>query len=408
VARLWTSGFELQSTAAGREWTTTAGAAGTIQSTVSRKDANGNGSQYAYKIAGLASGTRSALFYNGWSTANSTHHVRFYVRFDALPSAENCFAALTSVNITGNFEPRITIDNAGVVRGQDSLGNSLGTGPTLAADGTWHRIEITYVIATNNLFTLYVDGTKYIDAVIVNDTNAIGLVVGGNLLAEAQTTGTWYFDDIAINDNTGSQQNGLPGDAYMHFMVPAAAGDNAGGTIGGSSPAATVWQSIDEVPPDDGVTYVSLVTQSSSPTTGDIFDVLCSAAPSVSSVAVVQVGFRTQPASNAAMAVTARAKVQASGTVGESAAVSITGTSWVTNDDTLPAPYKLVMYTSPQTGSVFTQTELNNLQIGARSTDTTPNPRITTMWAYVEYTPAASAALDEDEGVQYEPVTGWW
>jgi hypothetical protein len=67
----------------------------------------------------------------------------------------------------------------------------------------------------------------------------------------------WYFDDIYVNDTSGSVNNGFSGDQQLLVRLPTGPGASTQWSIGGSSPAATNWQSVNEVPPDGDVTYVS-------------------------------------------------------------------------------------------------------------------------------------------------------
>jgi len=65
------------------------------------------------------------------------------------------------------------------------------------------------------------------------------------------------FDDVYLNNNIGSVNNGFDGDQQILCLFPSAPGASTQWTIGGSSPAITNWQSVNQAISDDDVTYVS-------------------------------------------------------------------------------------------------------------------------------------------------------
>lgn len=76
-------------------------------------------------------------------------------------------------------------------------------------------------------------------------------------------SGHWtshYFDDLYLNDTSGSDNTGFDGDVQCLYIPPVGAGRLSQQTIGGSAPAATRWQSVSQTIPDDDVTYVSAGT----------------------------------------------------------------------------------------------------------------------------------------------------
>jgi hypothetical protein len=82
-------------------------------------------------------------------------------------------------------------------------------------------------------------------------------LLGGNLNSEAQTTGDWFFDDLAINDNTGSFQNSYPGEGKIIHLKPNAAGDSNGFSVqvGGTVGSSNNYTRVNEVTPDDATSY---------------------------------------------------------------------------------------------------------------------------------------------------------
>jgi hypothetical protein len=66
-----------------------------------------------------------------------------------------------------------------------------------------------------------------------------------------------YFDDIYVNDTSGSTCNSFQGDLQGLAFLPSGMGQFTQWSIGGSAPAATNWQSVDDVAPDGDTTFVS-------------------------------------------------------------------------------------------------------------------------------------------------------
>lgn len=386
MARIWTGGAKLGDLT--MEWDSIAGAAMSVDATIFRSGASG----WSIKCSGLTSGTRSGVFKTTNTTANGTRFYRFYVRFTTLPSAENTFA---SVAVSATVpHANLSIDNSGVVRIRQAGGAAVGVTTTLTTGTTWYLVLVKYVIGANNLITVSVNGVTLVTDSTMNDQNALGLYLGGNLNTEAQTAGTWYFDDVGVNDATGTAETSYPGDASVIRLLPNAAGDFAEGALGGSVPAATGWESVDDTTPNDGTDFWELQTDSSaSATSADRLDVNVESMPTGGTPILVHVGARVKPLSNASCSYVCRVKSQASGTVVEGTTKTITGTAWVTHDDTAGSTfYSLVRYTDPQAGGAWTESLVNAMQIGVRAPDGNPNVQVTALWALVEYTPSAGGA----------------
>lgn len=80
-------------------------------------------------------------------------------------------------------------------------------------------------------------------------------VHSGHILAASH-----YFDDLYLNDPSGLDNTGFDGDVVCIYVPPTAPGRLTQQSIGGSAPAATNWQSVNQTVPDDDVTYVSAAT----------------------------------------------------------------------------------------------------------------------------------------------------
>src|SRR2546423_3509635 len=107
MARLWASGFELNSVTNGIEWGATVGSP-TITSTAAKVRSG----TYAGQISSLVSATQKYFqFTLAAANSNGPFFPSCYVFFDTLPSAANAIFALTASN--GTNIATIKVDNTG-------------------------------------------------------------------------------------------------------------------------------------------------------------------------------------------------------------------------------------------------------------------------------------------------------
>lgn len=390
MARLWSGGAELNSSS--MEHKATSGAAATIQGTTKR---SGN---YAYKILNPSSSTLA-----GWMVdvqSGPTHfYGRFYLYVATVPNVTNTIYVFTTqidfagleaatsatrliwfqLDTNGDLVCHTTTTNLGTI--------TLGT-------GQWYRVEYK-VDATqsagSDIIEVRIDGvTQISNTGLTLTTGQDVFFFGGNLSDETATSGEWYFDDIAFNDNSGTAQTSWPGAGYILHLRPNSAGDFAEGTQGGASGSATAFQNVDEETPNDATDYWVLADPSSGSTDADRLDVdIESFSPTNVDITLVQVGVRVGNDGSANSSFVLRIKSQSSGTILEGSTITFVGAggTFVTHDDSsLNFNYKLTSYTDPQAGGPWTSSLLGTTQIGIRAPDATPDVNVTTLWLLVEYT----------------------
>lgn len=385
MARLWSSGFELNSTSSDVEWNSSNGSP-SIQTSVVRSGT------YALQINSLSSGTAKRMrYYISSSVSNGPFFFRQYVRFATFPSAENTFTQVSSD--LGGLRAKITVDNGGLLRLYDEDGQIGSESSALSVD-TWYRIEYQFIRLGNGADATVkatIDGIEFAGATNRQIGTGLGIYdVGGNLQSEAQTTGNWYIDDIAINNNTGSVQNSYPGAGSILLLRPNAAGDS--NQIGGA--VSTNYQNVDDVTPDDVTTTNNTVSNSA----GDIDDYNIEDTPvaigSGDTINCVQVGVRfAGGAASSNDSIVARIKASASGTVEESGNITPSSSSYKTNASGDPRNYNLTLYDLPGASTTaWTKTDLDNAQIGfKKSVDSTNGVLVTAIWLVVDYTHVVSS-----------------
>ncbi len=128
---------------------------------------------------------------------------------------------------------------------------------------TWYCFEIHMVIhATFGVIQVKQDGSTIIDLTGTEETplNTAGgtggisaVSLGGGIGNPAgYYQGHGYFDDIAINDTTGTTNNSWPGRGGIYPMIPSGAGALTQFTPDSGDNHARV----SDVPPDDDTSYV--------------------------------------------------------------------------------------------------------------------------------------------------------
>lgn len=382
MSRLWSSGFELNSVTASVEWTGTYDSAPTISTTTLRSGT------YAMRVSSLSSGTGMGLYYNFASAAsNGPYYFRTYIRVAARPSADNTVIHIDDQNDT--FIVTVKLASDGSLKLFDEDGQ-IGSASSVLTNDTWYRVEIeidrigaggTHVVRAR------LDGAEFAGA--SNRNLSVGLMrfaLVGNGAFETQTTGDWFFDDIAINDTVdpgNGQQMSWPGEEKFISLRPNAPGDANEWDV-------TTYENIDEVTPDDATTVIN------DNVSGRVHEVNVDNTPAglasgdIINVVHVGVRFRKNGATDTPTFLLS-IKKSSGDTIENSATISATLTTWATNATAAPRNYALTLYDLPGAStSPWTKADLDTAQIGVDTTsNTTDTAEVSTLWLLVGYTPVA-------------------
>ncbi len=383
MGRLFTSGFEENTNTVNVEWTGTNGSP-TIQTGTTRTGT------YAGQITSLVSGTALGWFYQFSSANVSTDtYIRFYINIAVYPNADTQIMCL--LDSTGNDPGDIRLTSTGTMYMTDNTGSQVGSASSALSLNTWHRIELRY-FNTSSTEELKIDGSSISLSTTISGQVYREAHFGGNLNGGISSTGTWYLDDIAINDTGGTTQNSYPGSGQVVTLRPNAAGDNNAFTvqIGGTAGAANNFTRVKEVTPDDATSYNGAVTS------GTIDDFNIDDTPAVlnstSTITLVQLNVRYRAvvaASEAAFKT--RIKKAAAGTVASSTAITPNSTTWKTNTNAVPNLPPQTLYLDPDSGA-WTKATLDTTQIGYTISTTNTNAAdISAVWLNVEFVPGATA-----------------
>ena len=391
MARLWSCGFELNSTLGGMEVSATSNFS--VQSTTVRS--GGFAGQTVNLVSGVARGFVEQFIA---AAGNGPFFTRKYVRFATFPSAENRIMGLNDTLALAGTDVYITADNGGLLRLYDEDG-VIGSPSSALSLNVWYAVGFQYdrtPAAGSQVVRARLDDTEFAGAATRNlSVAALCLVCGGNLALEAQTVGSWFWDDFAINDGTGSIQTSFPDEQEVIHQRPNAVGDNNVWARGGTDSGAN-WSQVEENPPNDVTDYVQ------SNTAGQIDDYNCEATPAALAsddvINVVQVGVRcaVDVATGADPDIVLRIEASALGTIEESPAIDVNSTTWRTNNAGAVLNYLLTLYDKPGApADAWTKADLDTMQIGQReSVSDTHFARVTAVWALVSHKPAPPAGAE--------------
>lgn len=349
---------------------------------------------YAMRVSSLSSGTAQG-YLKKWlgSTAAGPYFLKLGIYVVTLPSASNTVMQLNGASGSLGTTPRcyITLESNGTLILRNAGGTQIGSASSAVNDSAYHVVELKHdgtPASGSRVIEGRLDGLVFATSSAQSQGNPLAFSVGGNLGSEAQTTGEWWIDDIALNDSTGSFQTGYPGLGKILYLWPSAAGDvNTFATqTGGTAGSSNNFSRVSEVTPDDATTF----NGSSTLNQEDLFNVTNSGIGASDTVSVVMVGLRMRNnTADATAAIKAEIEKTATGTITQGTAIIPNSTTWNTNGTSTPRNYSLVTYQDPD-GSAWTQSTLDSMQIGYKLTAAGTNRvEVTNVWVVVDYTPAA-------------------
>lgn len=378
MSRLWSCGFELQTVTSDREWDTTTGSP-SINTSVVRSGAASLRCNPSSATAFIAHAMQAA-------DAATRMYMRAYVRIATMPTADTMIISWTDGTPFGYGIKLLTTGKLSISGTNGVLFTSPST--LTLTTGQWYRIELD-MDDNNDIATAYVDGVQ-----VLQLTGAD--VFGGHLARfgpQDSTSCDLYLDDLAVNDTSGSTQTALPGAGSIVHLNPNAAGDNNGfaTAVGGTAGASNNFTRVSETTPDDATSYNQ--STATGTTTIDDFNVTNASAAGIGAsdtITLVQVGQRAGSNAATTASIVTRIKAAAAGTVAESASIPVNVNGWNTHANAIPKIYKLTAYVKPSS-TAWTPGDLDTMQIGYRgNVSQSTQRRVTTLWALVEYVPAAT------------------
>lgn len=389
MARLFSSGFELNTDTSGMEFSTVSVSGGGVNSSVVRSG--------SYSMNIVASGGARYCQYQ-FPNAQGAYYLRTYINFSVFPiGSTTTIAVFESATSTRKLSVRCTSSSGQLTLYNEEDGAQVGSNSATLSTGTWYMLEL--FIDTTTLSSTSVeakiDGTSFASGTI-------------DLLANVQyfRLGTYgtdasidiYYDDVALNDTSGSSETGYPGEGKLVLALPTGAGDNAADT--------GIYSYINEIPPTDTATSGSTMIELDTTTSIGDYNMTDSATLGIASpdtIKFVAPMARVREETSGASNYTLRVKSASGATVSSSSSVDAGNTTPRTNPSGGTAfANRHVVYLDPTTGVAWTATGTNsidNMQVGVATTDGNPDTWVLWLGAYIEYVevpPALAETLTDN------------
>jgi hypothetical protein len=373
MARLWSCGAELNSIAEVYSY---------ISANVSISSDIKRSGSYSFYCLNAASDS-----YQQFETANANgpYYSRTYIYIHDAPSALCTILMFFNSSFVG--KGRIRLNSNRTLELWDNVAQIGSDSSALDLD-TWYCIEMYYYNNTTSgklELSARINGAATF-ASTTTSTNTGGVYaysfgdISGNASIEV------YFDDIAVNNTTGTSQNSWPGAGSIVCLLPSASGDaNSWQDNAGSAGTVNNYALVNEIP-FETTTYIQSTTLNNE----DLYNV--SAMPeNITSVNCVQVGYRFRRAGTSTCA-SFKAEIlkTVGGTILQGNEITPTSTTITAHTTSTAKIYQLTAYTDPDSGN-WTDSTLDTMQIGIKvSTDNTDTIRIYCIWALVDYVPSTT------------------
>lgn len=364
-----------------------------------------------YACEALNAGVSTArVWKSNYVSANGNGPIfyRIYFNFASFPNGDENFIGSVESGGTQPWTINFQQSTSKLQLKYNDVASTVGTSANAIAINTWYCLEVKFDKtggAGAGILQGYLDAsppgsigkcgtTQFASATNLTITNGVfAFQWGSNLEGDGITTGDVVYDDIAVNDSTGSFQTGLPGEGQVIRLKPSATGDvNAFDTqTGGTAGAGNNFTRVNEVTPDDATTFNGTATINNE----DLFNMDDSGIQTYDTVNVVEVHGRFR---NGTADTTGAFKFEiektGSGTKTQSSAIIPNSTTFRT--DTTSATVKTAAITTYQDpdGAAWTKTTLDSSQagyidtaspaVGGRRND------ITNVWELVDYAPGTA------------------
>lgn len=370
MARIWQSGFELNSVTNEVEFT----AFGTNMTTQSAVVRSG---RYALRC-NLAAQTGFVRHIIYAADQAKVGYQRIYIRVDSYPNSTTSILAFVNTAFTAQCS--ISMNTSGQLILTNSASAAVGSPSAVLDLGRWYRVELKNdATTTPGTMDARLEGASFASG--SNATGVAGTWAQVRCAPAASVTCDMYFDDWALNDTTGTAQTSWAGEGSILHLYP-----NAAGSVG--SWTSSNFANVDDIgAPDDATTLISTTTLNQE--SYFLIDTIGVGLYDIVNVSMVGVRFSNNTAS-ATQAFIVEAKTGAAGTPLTSSAIIPNNTTWRTNAPgatAIPRLYPLVAHTAPD-GSAWSVARLRDLQVGVKETvDATTLIQVSTLWLSVDITP---------------------
>lgn len=325
------------------------------------------------------------------TSANAvTSFIRFYFLYNTKPASndEPIFSVVTLAT-GGSVKLEIRLKSSGILTAYDAALSLLATGTTVLSSGTWYGIQVECgTSATVGVYEVRISqsGGAFVSEFSgmgnLRATNAGGIRLGKPINRNSNTV-DFFYSDVLWSDSA------YPGHGQSVLMNTASNGSNTSGTAHG---AATLWQCLNQVPPDGDTTYVDLLLAGQSYTANMTASGVIGTINTVKAFTVVR--DITTLTGSPSQTIVSGATTQST------TSVSLSGTAYQFQGQ--------ILDTDPNTSSTWTTSNLDALQCGF--TESVAGSRWTAAFVAVDYLPSTVVPYPQSsQRFDPQPVLDtWW
>lgn len=214
------------------------------------------GSRYAWSVTSVNPGTSGYI--QLYHTESAGQPVYYKFDFQYTGASSSCWLLQWAYGTSKRGGIRMT---GGTLQLASAISTGVGDQSGSLNTSTWYTVQAKYTPSSG-------DAEFYLDGVLIGSGNVTtaGNNVNNTYLGHFQpVSGTLYFDNWFVNNNTGSDDTGYPSRwlrlVYSHpnatMTEPATTGGGGGSlywqTSAGAAASGTSsnWTAVEEVPPDD-------------------------------------------------------------------------------------------------------------------------------------------------------------
>ncbi len=386
MARLFTSGFEINSLTSEMEFNTITGSP-TLSSSIKRSGS------YSMRCNPSSATAYASIIFNSSFVADI--YCRAYIRIDTAPSADTLILQFSNV---GTLQAGIILKTDRTLQGVGQLKATIGSPSSALSLNTWYRVEMWAANpgATTGSSDFRLDGTSFASHTAASpdidtfDQFEVGII--------ESTSADVYFDDVAINDTAGSFQTSWPGVGSIVHITPDGDSSLGWATINPASPT-THYDKVNENPPDNATSYIEDTTLNNK----DIFTLASTSSAGINSgdtITLITANTRWMDVGLSSATLTVGIS---DGTNEETGNLDVDSSdTWATNTHHAQAGtlnYRPAVTLYNQVGSsttVMSPSDVDGYLITAKNGDG-DTYRVSGLWVLIEYVPAAGGAASGND-----------
>lgn len=181
---------------------------------------------------------------------NGEWFARFYLMIVTAPAGAQLIAGFGSTAAPSDVH--ILLNANRTIQLRRGVSTNVGSASAALTLNQWYRIELRYKVGVGAVDEVEarIDGVQLaiVTAVSITDTNPAAFAVGWQG-TPGGTTPDIRFDDVAVNDASGSDQNSWPGDGNIVLLKPISDSFRPSLWNTGAGGITNLWDGVDNTPP---------------------------------------------------------------------------------------------------------------------------------------------------------------